>query len=214
MRRVAAQGEFRSNLHRGGRSEQVTLDPHYVKTAVRSAQILGLRIAGVDLLESADGPQVMEVNSSPGLEGIETVTQMDVAAAIIEYVTANVSFPDVDLRQRLTAWKGYGVGEMLVGKNTVLANRTIGDSQLREKDVVVLELKTAENTVVPNPKDARLLKPGDRLLCFGKLDAMARLTTQEKRRPRKLKKRHLPSVSHVDAEASSDPTNPPPEVDS
>jgi ribosomal protein S6--L-glutamate ligase len=214
MRRVAAQGEFRSNLHRGGRSEQVHLDAQYTKTAVRSAQILGLRVAGVDLLESADGPQVMEVNSSPGLEGIEAVTQIDIASAIVEYVTAHVSFPDVDLRQRLTAWKGYGVGELLVGKNTVLADCSIGGSQLREKDIVVLELKTADNIVVPNPNDAQVLRPGDRLLCFGKLDAMKGLTTHEKRRPSKLKRRLLPNGSPSEVNPESDPSNPVPDADS
>jgi ribosomal protein S6--L-glutamate ligase len=183
MRRVAAQGEFRSNLHRGGRSEKVTLDSHYAKTAVRAAQILGLRVAGVDLLESADGPQVMEVNSSPGLEGIEAVTQINVAEAVIAYVGQNASFPDMDLRQRLTAWKGYGVGELLVANDSVLANRTIAESQLREKDIVVLELKTADNAVVPNPRDTTTMHVGDRLLCFGKLDAMSKLTPRDRRRP-------------------------------
>src|SRR5210317_859826 len=70
MRRVEQGQEFRSNVHRGGVAEKVDLSDEYVETAVRAAQILGLRIAGVDMLESATGPQVMEVNSSPGLEGI------------------------------------------------------------------------------------------------------------------------------------------------
>src|SRR5210317_2212832 len=70
MRRVAQGQEFRSNVHRGGIAEPVELSDEFKDTAVRSAQILGLRIAGVDMLESATGPQVMEVNSSPGLEGI------------------------------------------------------------------------------------------------------------------------------------------------
>ena len=70
MRRTAHDSEFRSNVHRGGTVEAVVLDETYAETAVRSAQILGLRVAGVDMLEGADGPQVMEVNSAPGLEGI------------------------------------------------------------------------------------------------------------------------------------------------
>ncbi|MGD2168113.1 MAG: RimK family alpha-L-glutamate ligase, partial [Gammaproteobacteria bacterium] len=72
MRRVAQGQEFRSNVHRGGVTEPVHLTDEYRETAVRAAQILGLRIAGVDMLEGKDGPQIMEVNSSPGLEGIET----------------------------------------------------------------------------------------------------------------------------------------------
>src|SRR5690606_16621928 len=105
------------------RSEKVTLTPDYERAAVRAAQILGLRVAGVDMLESDTGPQVMEVNSSPGLEGIEGVTNIDVAAAIMTYITNHVTFPDMDLRQRLTARKGYGVAELAVGKESPLLDR-------------------------------------------------------------------------------------------
>ena len=71
MRRVAQGQEFRSNIHRGGKAEPVTLSKEYERTAIEAAKILGLRVAGVDMLESSAGPQVIEVNSSPGLEGIE-----------------------------------------------------------------------------------------------------------------------------------------------
>src|SRR5210317_361587 len=70
MRRVAQGQEFRSNVHRGGLTEPVELDDLYTETAIRAAQIMGLRVAGVDMLEAKDGPQVLEVNSSPGMEGI------------------------------------------------------------------------------------------------------------------------------------------------
>lgn len=212
MRRVANNDEFRSNLHRGGRSEAVRLDGEYERTAVKAAQVLGLRVAGVDLLEAKDGPQVMEVNSSPGLEGIETASQTDVAGAIVEYVASHIAFPDMDLRQRLTAWKGYGVGELLVGKSSELANRSIGDGGLRQHDIVVLELKTAHDVVVPNPKDSRVLKVGDRLLCFGKLDSMLQLTsTPKRRRPRKLKRPHLDAATHpVEPNSAASCTGRPP----
>ena len=75
MRRLAQGQEFRSNVHRGAITEPVELDDDYRETAIRAAQIMGLRVAGVDMLEGQDGPQVMEVNSSPGLEGIEGATQ-------------------------------------------------------------------------------------------------------------------------------------------
>lgn len=84
MRRQAQGEEFRSNVHRGGTTERLTLDSVYEKTAIRAAEIMGLDVAGVDMLEGRDGPLVMEVNSSPGLEGIEKATQVDVAAAIME----------------------------------------------------------------------------------------------------------------------------------
>ena len=85
MRRRANGDEFRSNVHRGGTVEPVELTPEYEQAAVRSAQIMGLRVAGVDMLEGNDGPLVMEVNSSPGLEGIEAATNLDVAGAIVDY---------------------------------------------------------------------------------------------------------------------------------
>lgn len=108
MRRMANGDEFRSNVHRGGSTERVILDERYCETAVRSAQIMGLRVAGVDMLEGNHGPQVMEVNSSPGLEAIESCTQLDIAGAIVDYIAAQVDFPDIDLRQRLTVSRGYG----------------------------------------------------------------------------------------------------------
>jgi len=90
MRRQAVSGEFRSNIHRGGKPKKIKLPAEYRKTALAAARVLGLRVAGVDLVESADGPMVMEVNSSPGLEGIEKATGADVAAAIIEYLEREV----------------------------------------------------------------------------------------------------------------------------
>jgi len=86
MKRQGPEGEFRSNLHRGGSSEKVKLTPEERSSAVRSAKLLGLRVAGVDMLRSHRGPLVMEVNSSPGLEGIEQTTGVDVAGAIVEYI--------------------------------------------------------------------------------------------------------------------------------
>jgi ribosomal protein S6--L-glutamate ligase len=86
MKRQAVAGEFRSNIHRGGTAKQVRLSPDYRRTALAAARALGLTVAGVDLIESKDGPMVMEVNSSPGLEGIQKTTGVDVAAAVIEHI--------------------------------------------------------------------------------------------------------------------------------
>jgi ribosomal protein S6--L-glutamate ligase len=86
MRRQARKGEFRSNLHRGGSAKPVELTDVERETAIRAAKVMGLNVAGVDLLRSKRGPLVLEVNSSPGLEGIEGATKRDVAGAIIEYV--------------------------------------------------------------------------------------------------------------------------------
>jgi ribosomal protein S6--L-glutamate ligase len=86
MKRQAVAGEFRSNIHRGGRSRKLRLSAESRKTALAAARVLGLRVAGVDMIESDEGPMVMEVNSSPGLEGIEKTTGIDVAEAIIEHI--------------------------------------------------------------------------------------------------------------------------------
>ncbi len=89
MKRQAVEGEFRSNLHRGGTAEKVKLSPEERSTAVRAAKAMGLKVAGVDLLRSHHGPVVMEVNSSPGLEGIEKATEIDVPGKIIEFLEKN-----------------------------------------------------------------------------------------------------------------------------
>jgi ribosomal protein S6--L-glutamate ligase len=86
MRRQASPGEFRSNLHRGGSAEKVKLTTTERMTAVKAARAVGLDVAGVDLIASNNGPLVIEVNSSPGLEGIEGATGTDVAKAIITFV--------------------------------------------------------------------------------------------------------------------------------
>jgi len=88
MRRQAPKGDFRSNLHRGGSAKAVRATKAEVETAVRAAKVLGLGVAGVDLIRSKRGPLVLEVNSSPGLEGIETSTGIDVAGAIVEHIQA------------------------------------------------------------------------------------------------------------------------------
>ena len=91
MKRQGCDGEFRSNLHRGGTATSVRLTPQERASAVRAAKVMGLNVCGVDLLRAKRGPLVMEVNSSPGLEGIETTSGKDIAALMIEYLEKNVS---------------------------------------------------------------------------------------------------------------------------
>lgn len=197
MRRVAQGQEFRSNVHRGGRTEQIELSPEYEQTAVRAAQIMGLRVAGVDMLEGKDGPQVIEVNSSPGLEGIERCTQLDIAGSIMDYIAAQVDFPEIDLRQRLTVSTGYGVAEIHIPTGSSFVGKTIDESGLRERDINVLTLYRG-STVVPNPKRTRILEPGDRLLCFGKLEFMRDLIPAKAKKKRSKKIRHLPELPVAD----------------
>jgi len=89
MQRTAPEGEFRSNLHRGGSAQLVKLLPKERSTAIKAAQTMGLKVAGVDILRSSRGPLIMEVNSSPGLEGIEGATGKDIATEIIKYIEEN-----------------------------------------------------------------------------------------------------------------------------
>ena len=187
MRRVASGDEFRSNVHRGGSVEPVELSPEYELAAVRSAQIMGLRVAGVDMLESDEGPLVMEVNSSPGLEGIETATKLDVAGAIIDFIANQVAFPEIDVRQRLTVSTGYGVAELFVHANADIVGKNLGESGLWERDITVLTLHRGAS-VIPNPRKGVVLEPDDRLLCFGKLEEMRSMIPERRRRRAKVRK--------------------------
>lgn len=193
MRRVAQGQEFRSNVHRGGLTEPVVLDTEYCETALRAAQIMGLHVAGVDMLECEGGPQIMEVNSSPGLEGIERCTQLDIAGSIIDFIAAQVDFPEIDIRQRLTVSRGYGVTEIHVPEGSEYVGKTIGEAGLREKDINALTLYRG-STVVPNPSSERMLQSGDRLLCFGKMEVMRELVPPKTRRRRKPKVQDLPDL--------------------
>ncbi len=196
MRRTADGDEFRSNVHRGGRVEAVTLDPAYERAAVRSAQIMGLRVAGVDMLEGNDGPLVMEVNSSPGLQGIETATKLDVAGAIIDYIAHEVAFPDIDVRQRLAVSTGYGVAELVVHAGADIVGTTLGESGILERDITVLTLNRG-TTVIPNPRRGQVLQAEDRLLCFGKMDEMRSMTPSRRRRASVRKLPKVPKAAPV-----------------
>lgn len=101
MKRQGKEGEFRSNLHRGGSASLIKITPEERSTAIRSAKVMGLNVAGVDLLRSNHGPVVLEVNSSPGLEGIENATQKNIAGMIIEFIEKNA-------KQGKTRTRGQG----------------------------------------------------------------------------------------------------------
>lgn len=197
MRRVAQGQEFRSNVHRGGIAELVELDEEYTQTAVRAAQILGLQVAGVDMLEGKDGPQIMEVNSSPGLEGIEAATGLDIAGSVIDYISAQVDFPEIDIRQRLTVSKGYGVSEIYIPEGAKFIGETIKEITDVEKDINVLTLYRG-NKVIPNPRTDRVIQADDKLLCFGKLESMRGMI------PAKTVKRRRPKVQDLQTNEAGD----------
>ncbi len=194
MRRVAQGQEFRSNVHRGGTTEAIELDDQYRETALRAAQLMGLGVAGIDMLESNKGPQIMEVNSSPGLEGIERCSGLDIAGTIIEHIAAQVEYPEIDIRRRLTVSKGYGVNEIFIPKGSEYVGKNIEESGLREKDINVLTLHS-ENKIIPNPSSKRILQANSKLLCFGKLDEMKDLVPKKTQRKRKPKAKKLTSTN-------------------
>lgn len=196
IRRTAQGQEFRSNVHRGGKAEAIELDSVYEEAAVRAAQIMGLRVCGVDMLEGATGPQVMEVNSSPGLEGIEGATGLDLAGAIIDYMEDQVQFPEIDIRQRLTVSRGYSVADITLPEGSKYVGKTIQETGLRELDVVVLTLKR-KGMVTSNPKGSRVLEADDSLLCYGKSEHMKGMIPSKSAKRRKLRKLPAPEPSNM-----------------
>ncbi len=182
MRRMARPGEFRSNIHRGATAEAVQLDAAYETTAIRATQIMGLRLAGVDMLESNEGPRVLEVNSSPGLEGIEKATQVDIAGAIIEDIQQQVLVPDVDLRQRLRLTGGYGIAEFALHNMPHLADKALRETNLTARNIHVMSI-TRKSAVIPNPKGDEVVREGDVLLCYGELRELRGLMPSKEPRP-------------------------------
>ncbi len=190
MRRTAQDGEFRSNVHLGASVEEVQLDPEFERVAIHGAHIMGLRVAGVDLLESNDGPQILEINACPGLEGIEAATRRDLADYIISYLEEQIQFPDVDIRQRLALGKGYGVVEIPIVKGSILADKEIRSSTLPELEVLVLSI-TRGSVAIPSPRSSEILRSGDTLLCYGKQTVLKNLLPKKKERKRRIKSREL-----------------------
>ncbi|EDY83297.1 alpha-L-glutamate ligase, RimK family, putative [Verrucomicrobiia bacterium DG1235] len=190
MRRTAAGQEFRSNVHRGGNTQAVTLDPEYERTAVKAAQILNLHVAGVDMLEGKDGPVIMEVNSSPGLEGIEGATGLDIAGEIIENLENQIQFGNFDVRERLALTRGYSVTEFTVEPHSEIAGKTIIESGLRDRDIVVMRLARGTDHIA-NPKGTRVIEPGDHLLCYGLKAALQGLLPTFAKAKRRKKKSTL-----------------------
>lgn len=101
MERKGAEGEFRSNLHRGGQGSKIKLTKEEKAAAIKSAKVLGLKIAGVDMLRSTKGPLIIEVNSSPGLEGIETITGINIASKIVEFIEQSAGKTEQHIKDKI-----------------------------------------------------------------------------------------------------------------
>jgi ribosomal protein S6--L-glutamate ligase len=133
----------------------------------------------------------MEINSSPGLEGIEGATGLDIAGEVIDFICDQANMPEIDLRQRLTVSRGYGVTDITISEGSIFVGKTINQTGLRDQDVVVLTLKRGDS-VISNPKSSRQLEPNDTLLCYGRIENMKSMIPDRPKRRRKLKP--LPST--------------------
>jgi ribosomal protein S6--L-glutamate ligase len=171
MRRRARGREFRSNFHLNGTVESVELNEEYVNVARRAARVLGLNIAGVDLLEGADGPLVLEVNSSPGLQGIEAASGVNVAGYIIDFLIKDVDFADVDVGQLLRTNLDQGVLSLHLKHHPRLVGRSILELFSLGADIPVFALARG-NDLLWNPDPELQLRFDDILICYGEFTAL------------------------------------------
>ena len=165
MRRRARGREFRSNFHLNGTVENVQLPEDYAEAACRAARVLGLNIAGVDLLEGNDGPLVLEVNSSPGLEGIEKASGVNVAGAIVEYIMEDTAFREVDLDQLLRTVPGSGVLSLQLMNHPKMVGKRLHEV-FASSPVFAL---SRGDRLVWNPDSDLQLRYDDVLVCYGEL---------------------------------------------
>ncbi|MBN2498459.1 MAG: RimK family alpha-L-glutamate ligase [Deltaproteobacteria bacterium] len=180
MRRVAGADEFRSNFHRGASVEPVQLCAEHEALAVRAAGVLGLRVAGVDLVESTQGPLVLEVNSSPGLVGIEGATGIDVGQAIVEQLEQTMDVPDIDILRQIVLQDGFGIVEIRIHEGSALNGVHLQDSVFGSLDVKVLSIQR-ERMRLTQPAPATELAAGDLLTCYGAAEDLQRLVQEHGR---------------------------------
>ena len=169
MRRRARGREFRSNYHLNGTVEKVELTPEFEEQACRAARVLGLNIAGVDLLEAENGPLVLEVNSSPGLEGIEKASGVNVAGEIVDYVVSEAAFSEVDLDQLLRTVPGSGVLSLTLRNHPTMVGNKISDLFKSTHEIPVFAL-SRDNGLVWNPDSEIQLRYDDVIICYGELN--------------------------------------------
>ena len=187
MRRKARGREFRSNYHLNGTVEKVEISDEYAEVACRAARVLGLNVAGVDLLEGNDGPLVLEVNSSPGLEGIEKASGVNVAGAIIDYVISESDFNEVNVDQLLKTIPGQGVLSVHLRNHPHLIGSPI--REIFKEDMPVFALSRAGD-LIWNPDPDIQLRFRDSLICYGDLEQL--------RASIKRKNLDLPPVSNTE----------------
>ena len=195
MRRRAHGREFRSNFHLGGTVESIELPDDYSRIACKAARLLGLDVAGVDLLESARGPLLLEVNSSPGLEGIEKATGINVAGHIMAHVVETHAFTPIDMNQLLSNKEGHGTLSLKVRRYPELVGRRLGDLMTFDDDGTIVAIGRA-GAHIWNPAGDLVLREADELIFYGAIEVLhqrirpliqrtidARFTAPEKPQP-------------------------------
>ena len=167
MRRVSNGREFRSNYHLGGRVEQIELSEEYARVAIDAANHLGIEVGGVDLLEGKMGPILLEVNSSPGLEGIEKASGVNVAGHIIEMIAKRHRIQSVNLDDVIKRRTGFGTVTVILNVWPQFIGRSISDVKPPNSHVVTV-IRGKENIWTPSPE--LLLQPNDQIVLYGPVD--------------------------------------------
>ncbi|MCB0318788.1 MAG: RimK family alpha-L-glutamate ligase [Bdellovibrionales bacterium] len=163
--------EESSAIHSAGIIESVDLPEDFKKTAIKAARAIGLRFATVDLVSTNSGPVVLEINPTPEITAIEKITGIDIAARVVEFIEEQRPFPDLDIRERLHLAKGYGVVEIYVAENSILAGKSFEETEFKKNGIRPLGV-TRKKRTVPNPKYDFKIAAGDVIICFGKLSVL------------------------------------------
>ena len=171
MRRRAHGREFRSNFHLGGSVENIDLPDDFARIACKAARLLGLDVAGVDLLESARGPLLLEVNSSPGLEGIEKASGVNVAGHIMAHVVETHAFTPIDMNQLLSNKEGFGTLSLKVRRYPELVGRRLGDLMIFDEEGAVAAIGRA-GAHIWNPSSDIVLREADKLIFYGEINVL------------------------------------------
>ncbi len=173
MRRRSRGREFRSNYHLNGTVEPIDIPLEYEEVAKRAARVLGLKVAGVDLLEGTDGPLVLEVNSSPGLEGIEKASGVNVAAHIIDFIIDDHDFTDIDMAQLMRTQPGQGALSLHLRNHISLIGRMIEEIfPASMKDSIPVFALSRDKKLHWNPDPQTQLRYDDVIIFYGPTKAL------------------------------------------
>jgi ribosomal protein S6--L-glutamate ligase len=166
MRRVARGREFRSNFHLGGQVEAIELKEDFAKVAIRAASLLGIEVGGVDLLEGRSGPILLEVNSSPGLEGIERASKVNVAGKIIDMISQRHRIQSTNLQEVIRHHSGHGALTIRIRDWPEFIGRRIKDVRMEDSRALTV-LRGKEH--IWSPDENLVLQPNDELVLYGEI---------------------------------------------